>query len=94
MRRKMVRICDKALGIAFMETSAKESTNVQVAFERVLTEIYKIATKNAVQEIASSAVPAVPKGKKVEEDGGQKKEEKRVRLNAKQTKKKKSGGCC
>ena len=50
-----------------METSAKEATNVQFAFERVLNEIYKIATKNAVKEIKPSS-PTVIKGKKVSEE--------------------------
>ncbi len=85
-----------------METSAKDSVNVSVAFERVLNEIYKIATKNAVKETRPN-VTTVSKGKKVEEGDAEpaaqpapvtgKKNVKGVKLDAKKTKEKKKG-CC
>ncbi|KAJ6841720.1 ras-related protein RIC2-like [Iris pallida] len=49
----------------FMETSALESTNVDSAFEEVLTQIYQIVSKKAVDagDDAASAVPS--KGEKI-----------------------------
>ncbi|KAJ0977374.1 hypothetical protein J5N97_012848 [Dioscorea zingiberensis] len=44
----------------FMETSALESTNVESAFAEVLTEIYRIVSKKAVE---TSDVPSVTPGK-------------------------------
>ncbi len=77
-----------------METSAKDSTNVQTAFERVLGEIYKIATKSAVKEVKQNG-QTVSKGKKLEEGGDAEpaEEQKRVKLSRKKVAKKK-GGCC
>lgn len=49
----------------FMETSALESTNVENAFSEVLTQIYRIVVKKAV-ETGDDAAPAVPgKGEKI-----------------------------
>ena len=83
------------IGIAFMETSAKDATNVQVAFERVLNEIYKIATKNAVKEIKAN-VSAVTRGKKLDQEeappAAPVKNDK-VRLSSKKAKETKKG-CC
>lgn len=36
--------CEKE-GLSFIETSALESTNVELAFQRILTEIYQIVRK-------------------------------------------------
>ena len=50
----------------FMETSALEATNVENAFAEVLTQIYRIVSKKAVEagdEGASAAVPS--KGEKI-----------------------------
>ncbi|KAH9316640.1 hypothetical protein KI387_025267 [Taxus chinensis] len=46
-------------GLYFMETSALESTNVETAFKQVLTQIYKIVSKRALEagEAAAAAVP-------------------------------------
>lgn len=45
----------------FMETSALEATNVENAFSEVITQIYKIVSKKAVEvgdESASASVPS------------------------------------
>eukprot|EP00249_Psilotum_nudum_P009461 c21952_g2_i1 orf=1-591(-) len=45
-------------GLYFMETSALESTNVENAFKEVLTQIYKVVSKKALEVGEdSSAVP-------------------------------------
>eukprot|EP00245_Coleochaete_scutata_P003747 TRINITY_DN15604_c0_g1_i1.p1 TRINITY_DN15604_c0_g1~~TRINITY_DN15604_c0_g1_i1.p1 ORF type:complete len:218 (-),score=43.97 TRINITY_DN15604_c0_g1_i1:600-1253(-) len=45
-------------GLSFIETSALESTNVETAFQRILTEIYKIVSKKALaSDEANSATP-------------------------------------
>ena len=36
--------CEKE-GLCFIETSALESTNVEAAFQQILTEIYRIVSK-------------------------------------------------
>lgn len=79
-----------------METSAKDATNVEIAFERVLTEIYKITAKNVVKEPKSDLVK-LDKGKKL--DGKEDEDEapvraKGVRLDEKKTKNKNKSGCC
>mmetsp|Transcript_8176 Transcript_8176/g.12052 ORF Transcript_8176/g.12052 Transcript_8176/m.12052 type:complete len:219 (-) Transcript_8176:31-687(-) len=38
----------KKHGIAFIETSALESTNVDLAFERILNEIYQLTIRNMI----------------------------------------------
>ena len=50
----------------FMETSALEATNVDNAFAEVLTQIYRIVSKRAVEagdDAASSSVPS--KGERI-----------------------------
>ncbi|CAI5463949.1 unnamed protein product [Closterium sp. NIES-64] len=45
-------------GLSFIETSALDSTNVENAFHRVLTEIYRIVSKKALaQEEGATAGP-------------------------------------
>ena len=39
--------CEKE-GLSFIETSALESTNVEKAFQQILTEIYHIVSKKAI----------------------------------------------
>jgi len=39
--------CEKE-GLSFIETSALESTNVELAFQKILTEIYHIVSKKAL----------------------------------------------
>lgn len=41
--------CEKE-GLSFIETSALESTNVELAFQRILTEIYHIVSKKVLGE--------------------------------------------
>ena len=50
----------------FMETSALEATNVENAFAEVLTQIYRIVSKKAVEaaENGTASVPA--KGEKID----------------------------
>jgi Ras-related protein Rab-11A len=44
-------------GLSFIETSALEATNVEQAFQRILTEIYHIVSKKALaSEDGPSAV--------------------------------------
>lgn len=50
----------------FMETSALEATNVENAFAEVLTQIYHIVSKKAV-EVAENGTTSVPaKGEKID----------------------------
>ena len=78
-----------------METSAQDSTNVQTAFERVLNEIYKIATKNAVKNTNATQTASIGQGRKINSDEAEE-GNKRVHLDAKKTKKLKDGKskCC
>ncbi|KAF3333992.1 ras-related protein Rab2BV [Carex littledalei] len=48
--------------LSFLETSALEATNVDKAFETILTEIYRVVSKKALaaQEIARSSVTVPP----------------------------------
>jgi Ras-related protein Rab-11A len=41
------QFCEKE-GLSFIETSALESTNVELAFQRILTEIYHIVSKKSL----------------------------------------------
>ncbi|KAL4204501.1 hypothetical protein AMTRI_Chr01g110200 [Amborella trichopoda] len=50
----------------FMETSALESTNVENAFAEVLTQIYRIVSKKAVDASEDAGPTALPsKGEKI-----------------------------
>ncbi|RAL41642.1 hypothetical protein DM860_008824 [Cuscuta australis] len=64
----------------FMETSALESTNVENAFTEVLTQIYHIVSKKAIEtgDAGGSTISVPPRGESinVKEQGG------------------KQGGCC
>lgn len=51
--------CEKE-GLSFIETSALESTNVEAAFQQILTEIYRIVSKKAIDSGADSAVQPTP----------------------------------
>ena len=65
--------CEKE-GLSFIETSALEATNVEQAFQRILTEIYHIVSKKALASEEGVAAPssgtaikvtdAVPEAKK------------------------------
>jgi Ras-related protein Rab-11A len=49
-------------GLSFLETSALEATNVDKAFETILTEIYRVISKKALaaQEAARASVTVPP----------------------------------
>ena len=49
--------CEKE-GLSFIETSALESTNVEQAFQRILTEIYHIVSKKALASEEAVAAPS------------------------------------
>ena len=46
--------CEKE-GLSFIETSALEATNVEMAFQKILTEIYHIVSKKALASEESNA---------------------------------------
>ena len=48
--------CEKE-GLSFIETSALEATNVEQAFQRILTEIYHIVSKKALASEEGVAAP-------------------------------------
>jgi Ras-related protein Rab-11A len=52
-------------GLSFIETSALESTNVELAFQKILTEIYRIVSKKTVGGDAADAAGPGP-GTKIE----------------------------
>lgn len=55
----------------FMETSALEATNVEAAFAEVLTQIYRIVSKKAVEagnDGSASTLPAAGQTINVKED--------------------------
>ena len=76
-----------------METSAKDSTNVKLAFERVLNEIYKIISKNVIEE-PKSIVTALSKGKELNDDIEVFTKPKGVHLKKKNRKKEADKRCC
>merc|ERR1712216_746271 len=58
---RVVQTSDAALyaeaeGLSFIETSALESTNVESAFQNILTEIYDIVSKKALDDGAAGTV--------------------------------------
>ncbi|PPD73541.1 hypothetical protein GOBAR_DD29514 [Gossypium barbadense] len=51
----------------FMETSALEATNVEISFAEVLTQIYNVISKKAMETSDDGAASAVPsKGEKID----------------------------
>ena len=55
--------CEKE-NLSFIETSALESTNVESAFKRILTEIYHIVSKKALA--ADDNQPDIQQGTRIE----------------------------
>eukprot|EP00826_Nyctotherus_ovalis_P011610 TRINITY_DN1301_c0_g5_i2.p1 TRINITY_DN1301_c0_g5~~TRINITY_DN1301_c0_g5_i2.p1 ORF type:complete len:230 (+),score=60.44 TRINITY_DN1301_c0_g5_i2:205-894(+) len=55
---------EKAIGLAFMETSAKDAINVDIAFERIFTEIYKFTTRGDIK--TEKKLETISKGAKIE----------------------------
>jgi GTPase SAR1 family protein len=68
--------------LAFIETSALEATGVDTAFQRILTEIYKLMSRKTIQ--AEENATALPSGDNIVITGD----------NADDKKKKKKGACC
>ena len=75
-----------------METSAKDRTNVQTAFERVLQEIYNITTKNSVKD-PTTKTTNLAKGTSINQKEPEEDKKKGVKLSS-NTKKKDKKGCC
>lgn len=67
--------------LAFIETSALEATGVDTAFQRILTEIYKLMSRKTIQ--AEEAAAALPSGDKIT-----------ITNETASDKKKKKSGCC
>jgi len=45
-------------GLSFIETSALDSTNVEVAFHNILTEIYRIVSQKQINDSQNNDVPS------------------------------------
>lgn len=70
--------CEKER-LSFIETSALESTNVELAFQKILTEIYHIVSKKALASEESGPGPS---------DGT------RIVVTQESSEEKKKSGCC
>merc|ERR1712046_256936 len=55
----------KQNNLAFIETSALDATNVDLAFETILIEIYRIVTRKTLEQGADGPRPAVGGGEKI-----------------------------
>ena len=71
-----------------METSAKDATNVQVAFERLIKSIYDNTTIDAIDEMKDNK--GVTKGTKIAKKGNPK----GMKLTTEQSQGVKKKGCC
>lgn len=67
--------------LAFIETSALEATGVDTAFQRILTEIYKLMSRKTIQ--AEDNATALPQGNTIS-----------ISKENVEDKKKKKSGCC
>lgn len=68
--------------LAFIETSALEATGVDTAFQRILTEIYKLMSRKTIQ--AEENATSLPSGDNIVITSD----------TTDDKKKKKKGGCC
>ncbi|KAI8611963.1 ras-related protein rab-11A [Chytriomyces sp. MP71] len=68
-------------GLTFIETSALDSSNVEPAFQKILTEIYRVVSNNALKAGENAGGPALSKGANIV-------------IDASQPAPKASGGCC
>ncbi|KAI8993435.1 rab11 protein [Pilobolus umbonatus] len=66
-------------GLSFIETSALDATNVELSFQRILTEIYRIVSNKALETSNNSIKPT----------GGQ-----TILVSQSPEDQKPSGGCC
>ncbi|KAJ3254801.1 Ras- protein Rab-11A [Chytriomyces hyalinus] len=58
-------------GLTFIETSALDSSNVEPAFQKILTEIYRVVSNNALKAGESGGGPALSGGKAIVIDASQ-----------------------
>lgn len=75
------RVFAEKNSLSFIETSALDSTNVELAFQNILTEIYRIVSRKTAEQNAEEKGPA-PAGKTVV-----------ISSSANETQEKKKG-CC
>ena len=73
----------EANNLAFVETSALDSTGVDEAFRQILSEIYRLMSRKAIASEGSNGA-ALPVGASVSLNND----------NADKNKKPQSGGCC
>ncbi|KAJ3094337.1 hypothetical protein HK100_006174, partial [Physocladia obscura] len=52
-------------GLTFIETSALDSSNVEPAFQKILTDIYRVTSSNAIAAGQGSKGPSVSAGKNI-----------------------------
>ena len=82
-----------------METSAKDSTNVKIAFEKTFHEIYRLLSKNVTKEIEGK-VYKIEKGISLDTTESEnkpnkaKKQERTIKLTKNKANSKKKRGCC
>mmetsp|Transcript_9696 Transcript_9696/g.16031 ORF Transcript_9696/g.16031 Transcript_9696/m.16031 type:complete len:219 (-) Transcript_9696:207-863(-) len=70
--------------LAFIETSALESTGVEEAFRQILTEIYRLISRKQMADGPAAAAPAsLPTGQNIS-----------LTKDTPSTEKKSGGGCC
>lgn len=68
--------------LAFIETSALDSTGVEEAFRQILTEIYRLISRKTMADAGAAPSAAIPQGQNIS-------------LNASNAApEKKAGGCC
>ena len=72
----------KENGLSFVETSAKDNENVELAFERLITQIYDARTRKlptgligGKAGVGAPSESAVPQGQRIQLGQAQKKEE-------------------
>mmetsp|Transcript_56585 Transcript_56585/g.99442 ORF Transcript_56585/g.99442 Transcript_56585/m.99442 type:complete len:217 (-) Transcript_56585:255-905(-) len=69
--------------LAFIETSALDSTGVEEAFRQILTEIYRLISRKTMADAGAAPTAAIPQGQGISLNA--------ANVNAPE---KKAGGCC